>query len=113
MIRPAAAAALLLALAAARAGAQQADSLKPYAIPASPAFTFLGSTPGKVERPVAARALALGLAQDVAASGGIPRGLALDVAPWSFVPGLRIPLRSYQTNRAAFARLLPAREGAA
>jgi hypothetical protein len=103
VIRRIAAAALLLAAAAGRAGAQQGDSLKPYAIPASPAFTFLGTTPGKVERPVAARALALGLAQDVAASGGIPRGLALDVAPWSFVPGLRIPLRRYQTDPAAYA----------
>jgi hypothetical protein len=94
--------ALLLAAAAGRAGAQQGDSLKPWAIPPSPAFTFLGTTPGQVERPTAARSVALGLVQDLA-SGGIPRGLALDVAPWSFVPGLRIPLRRYQTDPAAYA----------
>jgi hypothetical protein len=101
-VRPRLAVAALLLAAAAPVAAQQADSLKPYAIPPSPAFTFLGTTPGMVERPTAARAVALGLVQDVA-TGGIPRGLALDVAPWSFVPGLRIPLRTYQRNAAAYA----------
>jgi len=102
LIRRTVAAVLLLAAAAGPSAAQQGDSLKPYTIPPSPAFTFLGTTPGQIDRPTAARALAVGVLQDVA-SGELPRGLALDVAPWSFVPGLRIPLRRYQANPAAYA----------
>jgi hypothetical protein len=83
------------------ATAQNAE-LKPYTIPPSPAFTFLGTTPGEIDRPTAARAFAAGLVQDFRTAGGIPRGLALDVAPWAFVPGLRIPLSRYQADPVAY-----------
>ena len=77
--------------------------LRPYAIPESPAFTFLNATPGNVSRPTTARALAVGVLGDVMSTGEIPQGLALDVAPWSLIPGLRIPLSGYQTRPGLYA----------
>ena len=106
--------AFVLALSALRpAGAQQqpitnpADTsktttpAKPYTIPPSPAFTFLGTNPGSIDRPTTARALAVSLAEDFRA-GEIPRGLAVDVAPWFLVPGLRITPLRYRTDPVAY-----------
>jgi hypothetical protein len=76
---------------------------KPYAIPESPAFTFLNATPGNVSRPTTARALAVGVLGDVMSTGEVPQGLALDVAPWSLLPGLRIPLARYQASPGLYA----------
>jgi hypothetical protein len=96
------AAALFLAGAAlGRAHGQTPDTVKPYTIPPSPAFTFLGTNPGSVDRPITPRALAVSLIEDFKA-GGIPAGLAVDVAPWSLVPGLRITPERYRTDRAAY-----------
>lgn len=100
----------LVALCTGAAGAADAQApapdtakLRPYAIPESPAFTFLNATPGNVSRPTSARALAVGLLGDVLQTGDVPRGLALDVAPWALVPGLRIPLGRYQASPALYA----------
>jgi hypothetical protein len=77
--------------------------LRPYAIPESPAFTFLDATPGSVSRPTTARALAVGILGDVMQTGEVPQGLAVDVAPWALVPGLRIPLSRYQRSPGLYA----------
>lgn len=98
MSRPFALAAAALALAATPAAAQ-----KPYAVPESPAFTYLNVTPAQVSRPTTARAFATALLNGVSPSGELQQGVALDVAPWSFVPGLRIPLDRYQKSGGAYA----------
>lgn len=77
--------------------------LKPIAIPASPAFTFLSASPGEIARPTTARALSVSLLNDLVATGNVPQGLAIDVAPWSFIPGLRISGEAYQTRPLMYA----------
>lgn len=94
-LRLCAAAALLLPLGAA--------AQKPYAIPESPAFTFLNATPAQISRPTTARAFAAAVLNGASPlSGQLQQGIALDVAPWSFVSGLRIPLNEYQTSRSRY-----------
>lgn len=80
-----------------------AAAQKPYAIPESPAFTFLNATPAQVSRPTSARALAAGILNGASPlTGKLQQGIAIDLAPWSFVQGLRIPLNEYQRNRGKY-----------
>jgi hypothetical protein len=73
-----------------------------YAIPEAPAFIFLGATPAEVQRPSTPRSLATSLVSGISADGMVQQGFALDVAPWSLVPSLRIPLEQYQGNPGSF-----------
>lgn len=75
---------------------------KPYAVPASPAFTFLEATPGTVARPTTARALAGSVLDGISATGQVQQGIALDLAPWSLFPSIRIPLEEYQSSPASY-----------
>jgi hypothetical protein len=80
-----------------------AAAQKPYAIPESPAFTFLDATPAQISRPTTARAFAAAVLNGASPlTGELQQGVALDVAPWSFVPGLRIPLSEYQSSRSRY-----------
>jgi len=68
------------------------------AVPESPAFTFLGVSPARIERPGAARDFALALLNGVDAAGRAQQGFALEVSPWYLVPGYAIGLDAYQRS---------------
>lgn len=91
------AAAALLAL------ASPAAAQKPYAIPESPAFTYLNVTPAEISRPTTASAFGANVLNGINPAGQLQQGVALDVAPWSFVSSLRISPVDYRTNRAKYA----------
>jgi hypothetical protein len=71
-------------------------------VPESPAFTFLGVSPARIERPGAARDFALALLNGVDAAGRVQQGFALEVSPWYLVPGYAIGLDAYQKNWLKF-----------
>jgi len=73
-----------------------------YAIPEAPAFTFLSAAPAEVQRPTSPRSLVTSLVSGIGADGLVQQGFALDVAPWSLIPSLRIPLSAYQQNPGSF-----------
>jgi hypothetical protein len=77
-------------------------NVTPYAIPEAPAFIFLGATPAEVQRPTTPRSLATSLVSGISAEGMVQQGFALDIAPWSLIPSLRIPLQQYQRSPASF-----------
>lgn len=83
---------------AARAAAQteEARNLWGYAIPESPAFTFLNASPAEVTRPARPRDLAFALANGLDSLGHVQQGIAIDVVPWPWIPGLRPNLARYQ-----------------
>jgi hypothetical protein len=78
------------------------SNVSPYAIPDAPAFIFLGANPAEVQRPMSPRSLAASLASGIDAAGRVQQGFALDLAPWSLIPTLRIPLSQYQQSPASF-----------
>ena len=91
--------ALLFALAPLQGFAADGDpSPEPvdFAVPDAPAFTFLSTTPTQVAQPGTARDLAVQLVNAVGSDGKVQQGFALEVRPWYLVPGLSIPLSSYQ-----------------
>ncbi len=71
-------------------------------VPSSPAFLFLGVSPEHISRPATPQALAAELAGAIDAAGAAAQGFALDFAPWSLIPGLRIPLQDYQSRRLSY-----------
>jgi hypothetical protein len=75
---------------------------KTFAIPESPAFTYLNITPASVSRPAAARAFGTAVLDGISPSGEVKQGLALDVAPWTFLPGVTVSLEDYQQDPWAF-----------
>lgn len=92
----------LLAAFLVSATASTATAQKTYAIPESPAFTFLGVTPAEVSRPSAARAFGTAILDGISPSGEVKQGLALDVAPWTYVPGVTVTLNQYQQSRLSY-----------
>lgn len=93
---------LLIAAALASVTYSEAGAQKTYAIPESPAFTYLGVTPAEVSRPVAARAFGTSILDGISPSGEVKQGLALDVAPWTYLPGVSVTLSDYQTKRLSY-----------
>lgn len=83
--------------------AHTAAAQKSYAVPESPAFTFLNVTPAEISRPGSVRAFGAAVLDGISASGEIKQGLALDFAPWTYLPGVSITLRDYQTNPVLYA----------
>lgn len=73
-----------------------------YAIPEAPALTFLDTNPGKISRPTTPRALGTQILSAIDSAGRVQQGMALDLAPWSLIPGLAIPLTKYQESIGAF-----------
>jgi hypothetical protein len=77
-----------------------------FAVPASPAFTFLGVVPTAVSRPGTLRAMGIGLLDGIDTGGTVRRGLAVDVSPYLLGWGDRLTIRRYQASalRRALAR---------
>jgi hypothetical protein len=65
-------------------------------IPDAPAYTFLGIAPAAISRPTTPRALGTAVINGIDADGDVNQGLALDIAPWVFIPNMRITLKDYQ-----------------
>ncbi len=74
-----------------------------YALPESPAFSFLGVTPAEVARPASAHAFGTAVLNAIDPSGQVVQGLALDVAPWTYLPGVAITLEDYQRRGLLYA----------
>ncbi|MDH3733774.1 MAG: hypothetical protein OEU54_09580 [Gemmatimonadota bacterium] len=66
------------------------------AVPESPAFTFLGITPAKVTRPSTIRDFGVAIINGLDSEGKVRQGLAIEVSPWTLIPGLKVPLDRYQ-----------------
>ncbi len=94
-------AALCLGLSVHGLTAQESTSLSDV-VPESPAFTFLGANPSKVNHPYTPRDLAATLLSAVDSSGGLKQGFALGVTPWYLIPGFRITPEDYSTNRLKY-----------
>lgn len=80
------------------AAATAGDSLDLYKldeVPPAPAASFLGASPGKVERPVTPKALALALVNVVDSAGRLKSGLAVDVRLTTLISALRPSLSDY------------------
>ncbi len=73
-----------------------------YAIPETPAFTFLNTNPSTITRPTTPRAFGTQLLSGIDAAGRVQQGIALDLAPWSLIPGVAIPLKEYQEDLGSF-----------
>ena len=84
------AAALLLS-----ASASNLDGQTPYRVPDSPAFSYLSATPTDVSHPTTARAFTSSVATVVDSAGQLRQGFALEAAPWSWLPGVSIPVDQY------------------
>ena len=74
------------------AGDAQKGSVS-FAVPESPAFTFLGTSPAKVSQPGTARDLALHLVNAFDDEGRVRQGFALEIRPAYLRP---IPLEKYR-----------------
>jgi hypothetical protein len=89
----------------AKVGEWSKDQEELFAVPESPAFTFLNASPGEITRPSTWREFSAALASGVNSSGNPQHGFALEVAPFQVVPGFQVTLREYQRNffkRAAY-----------
>lgn len=92
---------LCLGLCVSQVAAQESTSLSDV-VPESPAFTFLGANPSKVNHPYTPRDLAATLLSAVDSSGGLKQGFALGVTPWYLIPGIRITPEEYAANRLKY-----------
>ena len=87
----------------AKATAPAADLLPAFAVPESPALSFLGLSPGKVTRPTTPKDLAASLLNGVDSTGRMQSGVAIGATLWSIFPKISIPLSAYQNDWRAFA----------
>lgn len=65
-------------------------------VPENPAFLFLGITPSKIVRPGGVRELGAAILSGIGEDGVVRQGVAIELAPWSLIPGLTISLPDYQ-----------------
>ena len=85
----------------AQAKPESKDSINLYQldeVPSAPAFSFLGASAGKVDRPVTPKALALSLVNAVDSAGHLKSGVAFDIGLARLVHALMPDLHTYQTN---------------
>ena len=82
----------------AKANAPPAEVLPAFAVPESPALSFLGLSPGKVTRPTTPSDLAASLLNGVDSTGRMQSGVAVGATLWSIFPKISIPLRASQSN---------------
>lgn len=68
------------------------------AVPEAPAFTFLGVSPSKVDRPGNLRDLGLSLQNGIGKSGKAGDGFALDASVWNLIPRFDLPLERYRSR---------------
>ena len=88
---------------AAKTNTATADVLPAFAVPESPALSFLGLSPGKVTRPTTPKDLAASLLNGVDSTGRMQSGVAVGATLWSIFPKISIPLSAYQSSWRAFA----------
>lgn len=69
-----------------------------FAIPESPAFTFLGVNPTKVARPGSTRDLGVALLSAIDSTGRMLQGFAADFTLWTVIPGFDLPLSTVQSS---------------
>ncbi len=86
-----------------QAGVTDVSRYPSQALPDAPAFTFLAVAPTSVSRPVSPRAFASSLINAIDSSGQVLQGIAIDVTPWTYIPGVSISLDEYQQSRAKYA----------
>ncbi|HVP38575.1 MAG TPA: hypothetical protein VMS93_05255 [Candidatus Saccharimonadales bacterium] len=80
------------------APARQAAAQVNFAIPESPAFTFLGLNPSVVSHPGTARDFMVSVTNGVDANGRVQQGLAFEISPWLYIPGASINLEAYRES---------------
>jgi hypothetical protein len=71
------------------------------AVPESPAFTYLGTSPAAITRPTTLKNLGAHLLQGVGADGQVRQGLAFEVTPAFYLSSIR--LRDYQSDWDKYA----------
>jgi hypothetical protein len=71
------------------------------AVPESPAFTYLGTSPAAITRPTTLKNLGADLLQGVGADGQVRQGLAFELTPAFYLTKVR--LRDYQTSWDKYA----------
>ena len=91
-------------LAKAKADTTAVETAEAYAVPESPAFTFLNFAPASVNRPNTPRDFVAALANGVDEDGHVHQGISLEVTPAYLIPGLGVGLSEYQ--RSFLKRLL-------
>ncbi|HEU5153913.1 MAG TPA: hypothetical protein VFU03_04240 [Gemmatimonadales bacterium] len=69
-----------------------------FAVPESPAFTFLNTSPAEIVRPSTWREFSVAVLSGVTSNGDAQQGFALEVAPFQIVPGFQVTLKDYQHN---------------
>jgi hypothetical protein len=82
-----------------QAATAAADAV-PFAIPDSPAFSFLNVTPGTISRPNSGRSLGAGLINGIDGEGKVRQGMAFEVAP--FIYFRNVSLADYKKGRLSF-----------
>jgi len=93
---------LVVLLVATAARAQDKRPELVASAPESPAFTFLGVSPTHISQPGAVRELGAAMLSAIGEDGRVRQGFALEVTPWSLVPGLTVSLRDYQGSWAKY-----------
>jgi hypothetical protein len=68
----------------------------------APVFAFLGASPASVSRPTSARALTTDILNAIGPAGEVQQGMAVEFAPWSVIPGVKIPLTDYQNKLGSY-----------
>jgi hypothetical protein len=101
-------AAVLAALWALPARAQDADTQTPGAadlvaspLPESPAFVFLGASPSEVTRPTTLKNLGASLAQGIDAEGRVIQGIAFELTPAFYLTD--VTLKEYRDDWSKYA----------
>ena len=74
-----------------------------YSVPESPALTFLGISPAKVNRASSARDLGAALVNSIDSTGRVLTGVALGATIWTLLPDVKVGLTSYQRDWKAYA----------
>jgi hypothetical protein len=69
-----------------------------FAVPESPAFTFLSFAPASVSRPNTPRDFVAALANGIDQTGHVRQGISLEVTPAYLIPGLGVGLADYQKS---------------
>lgn len=74
----------------------QLKTVESFAVPESPAFSFLNFAPATVTRPNTPRDVVAALANGIDENGKVRQGLSLEVTPAYLIPGLAVSLKDYQ-----------------
>jgi hypothetical protein len=78
-----------------RADSLGAETAESFAVPESPAFTFLSASPATIARPTSVRDFTAALIDGVDERGRVRQGFALEITPFYVIPGFRISREQY------------------